>query len=88
MVRQGEQGGKIVTLPQEQETIHSEIIRDKGIHYPGRKFLANIQAKERGMTAYARPKAVAYVDCQTDPVRDFLQDHGCHLRDVLYHLPV
>ena len=85
---QGQQGLWIAPLPQEKETVHSEIVRNQGVGYFRGEFLAYIQFKERRMAPDTVPPAVADIYCQRNPVRNLFQDHGCHLRDVLYHFLV
>ena len=82
---QGQQSGGIIPLSQEKETVHTEIIRDQGIRDGRGQFLPYILFKERGMASNAISPAIAYFNCQGNTVRNLLQDHGRHLRNVLDH---
>ena len=81
----GKKGGRIFPLPQEEEAVHSEIVRNQPVHDGRSEFLAYILLQERRVASYAISPAIAYINCQGNTVRNLLQDHGRHLRNVLYH---
>ena len=82
---QGQQSGGITSLSKEKDTIHPEIVRQQGICNSRGQFLPYVLFKEWGMASNAISPAIAYFNCQGNTVRNLLQDHGRHFRNVLYH---
>jgi len=77
---------RVLAFTEKKKAVYAEVIGHKAVYYIGGKFLAHILFKEGRVASYAVSPAIGNIDCQGNTVRNLFHDHGCHFRDVLYHL--